>query len=56
MTVYLTKPKGRIVLMARAEGDGAIGDLEIEVKPGESAFGRSRDEWAKLPEGPYEVS
>ena len=56
MTVYLSKPGGRVVLQARAEGNGAIGDLTIELEPGESAFGRHWDEWDRLPEGAYEVN
>jgi hypothetical protein len=57
MTIYLTKPDGRVILMARAEGDnGMIGDALWEVRPGESAFGRTHAEWSALPEGRHEVT
>lgn len=55
MTVQLARPDGRVILRLRAEGGGSIGDASFELKPGESAFGRSYAEWAALPEGPYEI-
>jgi hypothetical protein len=56
VTIYLTKFNDLVVLMARAEDDESIGDLIVEVKPGESAFGRSYAAWAALPGGPHEVT
>lgn len=56
MTVYLTRSSGRITLTLRAEGDDTIGDAQFDVLPGRVVFGRSYDEWASLPDGPYEVS
>lgn len=56
MTVFLAKDGGRIALFVRAEGaGGTVGDAVLEVPPGGSAFGRTRDEWAALDPGPYEV-
>ncbi len=34
----------QVVLTARAEGDGLVGDLQKIVHPGESAFGLSFDQ------------
>jgi hypothetical protein len=55
VTVFLLKPDARVILKARAEGPGAVGDLVIELWPGESAFGRTYYDWRALPEGPHEV-
>jgi hypothetical protein len=57
VTVYLTKSAGSVVLMARAENSvtGTIGDLVIELHPGESALGKSYAEWDALPEGRHEI-
>jgi hypothetical protein len=55
VTVYLTKSPGVITLQARAEGQGAIGDLARDLRPGESAFGKTYEQWAKLPEGAHET-
>ncbi len=55
MTIYLTKGPGYVLLQARAEGEGAIGDMTAELHPGDKAFGRTFDEWNALPDGPYEV-
>ena len=54
MTIYVSVDKENSVvqLMARAEGDGIIGDFVDEVRPGESAFGRTYDEWFKT-KSPY---
>lgn len=47
MKVFALKfPDGMVLLRSRAEGDGVVGDLVIEVFPGGSALGKSYDEWA----------
>jgi hypothetical protein len=52
--VYMHKEGDRICFQARAEGpDGMIGDLNHQIGPGGSAFGRSYDEWMALPGGAY---
>lgn len=56
VTVHLRKSDGLISLRVRAEGEGALGDAQFDVRPGESMFGKSYDEWAALPDGPHEVS
>jgi hypothetical protein len=56
MTVHLCKGNGVIALMARAEGPGGmIGDLVQQLAPGWRMFGRTYEEWAALPAGPYEI-
>lgn len=47
MDIFVTKnPNGILTLMARAEGDGEIGDFIYDLAPGQSALGKSYDEWA----------
>lgn len=57
MTVFLTvdKDAGTVHVQARAEGDGAVGDLVREIKPGESFLGWSYDELVKLGDGQHEL-
>jgi hypothetical protein len=55
MTVLVTKGKGVIVIVAKAEGPEAIGDMAIQLRRGQSAFGKTYDEWEALPEGSHEV-
>jgi hypothetical protein len=54
--VYMHKEGSLICFQATAEGDGMIGDLNHQIGPGESAFGRSYDEWAALPGGAYPMT
>lgn len=54
MIVFLARPGDRVVLQARGSG-GAVGDFAQEVRPGESAFGKTHDEWRALPEGAHEA-
>jgi hypothetical protein len=55
MTVYLTKASTLIVLQARAESPDALGDLVIELRPGDEALGKTYDEWRALPDGPHQI-
>jgi len=56
MPVCMSKTEGRIYFALRAEGEGGIiGDLFRDIGPGESAFGRSYDEWAALPAGAFKI-
>ena len=55
MTVYLVRSEGRVTFQARAESAGVLGDVTIELEPGQSVFGKSYEEWASLPDGPYRV-
>lgn len=55
MKVYLTKGPAWVLLQARAEGAEAIGDMTTEIRPGESAFGKTYEEWRSLPEGPHQI-
>jgi len=54
MTLYLSKTRRRIVLQAGAYSGDGIGDLVIWLRPGETALGRTYEEWRALPEGPVE--
>jgi hypothetical protein len=57
MVLHLVKPEpDRLELHARSESDRTIGDACWEVRPGDSAFGRTFEEWQALAEGPHEVS
>jgi hypothetical protein len=55
MTVDLSRLDGLIIIQARAEGDEAIDDPTIALKPGESAPGKSHAEWSAMPDGPVPV-
>jgi hypothetical protein len=52
MTVFLSKRDGAILLQVRAEGPGLLGDLVRELRPGDSAFGKSYEEWDQETPGP----
>jgi hypothetical protein len=56
MTVYVSRLDHRIVLQIRADGPDAIGDLTHFLKRGESAWGKTYEDWAKLPDGPVEIA
>lgn len=56
MTVYVTKEEdGTVLILARAEGDGMIGDMFHEVFPGGSAFGKTYEEWLALCPGKVDL-
>lgn len=55
MKVFVSKSIHRIRFLARGESQEVIGDLTQEIGPGQSAFGRSYDEWSKLPAGEHDV-
>jgi hypothetical protein len=56
MTVFVAKLNDSIMIFARAEtARGLIGDLTFEVKPGESALGKSYTEWEALGAGQHTV-
>jgi hypothetical protein len=53
VTVFVQIPApDRVVLLVRAEGAGATGDLRLEVRPGESALGRTYAAWRAAGPGP----
>lgn len=57
MTVFIDKdPQLRIVtLLVRAEGPDMIGDMFIDIRPGDSAFDRTYEEWMQSNEESIEV-
>ncbi len=49
MTIFITKLDDLIVLHARAEGPGGmVGDITRRVRPGESEFGKTYEEWQAI--------
>lgn len=58
MTIFIQKSEGVIALLARAVSDnGTIeGDYYEEIRPGQSAFGRTYEEWAALDVASVEIS
>lgn len=54
MTLFLSKWDGHVILRARAESDGIIGDAQWELEPGQIVFGKTYEEWSALPAGSYE--
>lgn len=56
MKVYLTVEKNRVLIAARAEGEGMLGDLFEEVRPGESFWGFSYEDLKKHGSGELEIS
>ena len=55
MTVFVTHKDSIVVVQARAEGPGIIGDAVWTVKPGGSLLGHPYERWAALPIGRNEV-
>lgn len=59
MKVYIAKYpiRGFIELSIRVERlvDGVIGDLKETIRPGESAFGKTYEEWAQVKEPFLEI-
>jgi hypothetical protein len=46
MTVFVQHRADFVLLLARAEDpDGLIGDMHVEVRPGQTAFGQTYDWW-----------
>jgi hypothetical protein len=57
MTVYLSRSDGILILRARFEsGDGTVGDLTYEVRPGQTSLGKTYEEWKALPNGPHWIT
>lgn len=48
MTVYCDHDGDTAFLMARAEGDGVVGDYTRQLGPGQSDFGRDCEWWIRL--------
>jgi hypothetical protein len=55
VTVFVSIFDEVIYLQARAEGSDAVGDLTLEVRPGQSALGKTYDEWTELGPGAHEI-
>jgi hypothetical protein len=57
MIVYLSRADDLVIIQAIAEAaDGdMVGELTLEVRPGESAMGIPYAEWAEMPDGPVDV-
>lgn len=62
MTVFLTEEPGGVLIQARAEAPGVVGDLTRLVVPGEAFLGLGYEEWLDLartppgPDGGWEVA
>jgi len=55
MTVFVAKGDRIVIVQARAESDGIIGDATWTVKPGEYLMGHPYEWWAALPIGRNEI-
>lgn len=55
MTVFLSDAGDGILVMARPEGEGVVGDLVVKVSEGQSFMGWSFDELKALGEGEHEI-
>lgn len=57
MTVFVAKypEELTIVLLIRAEGGGRLGDLIQEIHPGDTAFGKTYEEWSETPGPSVEI-
>ena len=55
MIIYLTLEKDHILVSARAEGDGMLGDIFEEVRPGESFWGLSYEDLRNHGSGELEM-
>ena len=54
MKAFLSKVDGGVMVQARLEGDGIIGDVTRVVAPGEDFFDLSYDELAAMGDGEHE--
>lgn len=55
MKVFLSSGGDVFLVRARAEGGGALGDLVVEVRPGDSFLGHTYDDLAALGEGAHDL-
>lgn len=55
MTVVVMRLNDSLIIMVQPNNARQIGNLTFEVKPGESALGRTYDEWLALGEGEHEL-
>jgi len=57
LPVYLHRDGDSVIIRVRAESEDGdiIGDLTVEVRPGQDAMGKTYDEWAALPDGSIEI-
>lgn len=58
MTVFVSREPNQeaVVLLVRAEGSSMLGDLVLDVRPGESALGKSYEQWAALKSDHIEIT
>jgi hypothetical protein len=55
MTVFVSRHGDVIEIKARAIGDGIIGDMTHRVRPGQTAMGKTYEEWSKLSPGEHNL-
>ncbi len=55
MTVFINKHKDVVIVLARAESPGSIGDAIWIIKPNESLLGHSYEWWEAQPIGRKEI-
>jgi hypothetical protein len=53
--VFTRKDGVVVTIMARAEGDDAIGDMILDLEPGQSFLGHPHEFWAALPDGEHDA-
>ncbi len=57
MIVHAVVKSSSVDVYARAEGDGGlVGDMFVEVLPGNKLLGLTYDEWRELGSGQHEIS
>ena len=55
MTVFLSRFGEVILLQVCGTAEGILGELTREITPGQNAFGKTYEEWAKMPSGGHEI-
>jgi hypothetical protein len=55
MTVFISKQKDAVTVLARPESQGIFGDAVWTIKHGDSFLGHPYDWWAALEDGKHEV-
>jgi len=51
MDVYTSRRPGHVLIRARLDQAGDIGDMFVDLRPGQSALGLTYDQWRRLKDG-----
>lgn len=55
MIVFVSASDGALTLRVRGESGEAVGDIAIDLRPGEAALGKTYEQWAELGPGAHRI-